>query len=187
MARWRSSDDLEQIAAAAAAFAAPGERVTGILAAEPLRFGRVYLCAYAAGDERPRVARARRRRRRRLRASRSVREAAKLAALCEVAEESAGGGDLPELRQRLRELRETEAPEGIEAAEAAAAELAETLQPEPRLATTDYLDRLGAAARRLEQALGDDAGSPFAAAMQQALPAVDEVAAEVERSATRDR
>jgi hypothetical protein len=35
------------------------------------------------------------------------------------------------------------------------------------------------AARRLERALGDEAGSPFAAAMQQALPAVDEVAAEV--------
>ena len=66
-------------------------------------------------------------------------------------------------------------------AELAATELAETLEAEPRLATTDYLDRLGAAARRLEQALGDDAGSPFAAAMQQALPAVDEVAAEVER------
>jgi len=43
----------------------------------------------------------------------------------------------------------------------------------------DYLDRVGAAARRLEQALGDDAGSPFAAAMQQALPAVDALAAEV--------
>jgi hypothetical protein len=174
------SDDLVQIAAAAEAFAAPGERVTGILAAEPLHAGPVFLCAYAAGDERPAwlaldtagkpVA-----------SLSVVREAAKLAALCEVAEESAGGGDLEQLRLRLREIRETEAPEGIEAAELAAAELAETLAAEPRLATTDYLDRLGAAARRLEQALGDDAGSPFAAAMQQALPAVDEVAAEVER------
>jgi hypothetical protein len=174
------SDDLEQIAEAAAAFAAPGECVTGILAAEPLHAGRVFLCAYAAGDERPAwlaldaagapVA-----------SLSVVREAAKLAALCEVAEESAGGGDLPQLRQRLREIRETEAPEGIEAAELAAAELAETLEAEPRLATTDYLDRVGAAVRRLEQALGDDSGSPFAAALQQALPAVDEVAAEVER------
>ena len=177
--RWRSSDDLEQIAAAAAAFAEPGERVTGILAAELLRFGRIYLCAYAAGDERPTWLA--------LDASSApvasldvVREAAKLAALCEIAEETAGGGDLEELRQRLRELRETEAPEGIEAAEAAAAELASTLETEPRLATTDYLDRIGAATRRLEQALGDDAGSPFAAAMQQALSAADEVAAEVE-------
>lgn len=174
------SDDLEQIAAAAAAFAAPGERVTGILAAEPLRFGRVFLCAYESGGERPAwlaldgsgapVA-----------SLAAVREAAKLAALCEVAEESAGGGDLPMLRRRLREIRETEAPDGIERAETAAAELAETLQAEPRLATTDYLDRLGAAARRLEQALGDDAGSPFAAALQQALPVVDALAAEVEQ------
>ena len=53
-----------------------------------------------------------------------------------------------------------EAPEEIEAAELAAAELAKTLEAEPRLATTDYLDdRVGAAVRRREQALGDDAGS----------------------------
>jgi hypothetical protein len=174
------SDDIERIAEAAAAFAAADERVTGILVAESLHAGRIYLCAYTNGEERPAWLA--------LDSSGApvtsisvVREAVKLAALCEVAEESAGGGDLPELRQRLRELRETEAPEGIDAAELAAAELAETLQAEPRLATTDYLDRLGAAARRLEQALGDDAGSPFAAAMQQALPAVDAVAAEVEQ------
>ncbi len=172
--------ELEHIASLAATFAAPGERLAGILAAEPLRRGRVFLCAYETeeappawlaldGDGAPIANLA------------VVREAAKLAALCEVAEESAGGGDLPELRRRLREIRETEAPEGIEAAEEAAAALADTLEEGPRLATTDYLDRLGAAARRLEQALGDDAGSPFAAAMQQALPAVDDVAAEVER------
>jgi hypothetical protein len=173
-------DDLERIAESAAAFAAAGERVTGILAAEPLRYGRVFLCAYESDGDRPAwlgidadgapvtsLA--------------AVREAAKLCALCEVAEESAGGGDLPQLRARLRELRETEAPLGIDAAEAAAAALAETLEPSPRLATTEYLDRIGAAARRLEQALGDDAGSPFAAAMQQALSAVDELAVEIEQ------
>ena len=106
------SDDLERIAAAAAVLAAPGERVTGILAAEPLRHGRVFLCAYDSGGERPAwlafdndgspvesLA--------------AVREAAKLAALCEVAEETAAGGDLEQLQLRLRELRETEAPEGI--------------------------------------------------------------------------
>lgn len=172
-------DDLEPVAEAAAALAAPGERVTGILAAELLRFGRIYLCAYAVADERPTWL-ALDAESAPVTSLAAVREAAKLAALCEIAEETAGGGDLAELRQRLRELRETEAPQGIEAAEAAAADLAATLEPELRLATTDYLDRLGAAARRLEQALGDDAGSPFAAAMQQALPAVDEVAAEVE-------
>jgi hypothetical protein len=174
------SDDLERIAEAAAGFAAPGERVTGILVAEPLRYGRVFLCAYDSGEDRPAwlalddagapVA-----------SLVAVREAAKLAALCEVAEETAAGGDLAQLRERLREIRETEAPLGIEEAERAAAELEETLQQSPRVATTDYLDRLGIATRRLEQALGDDAGSPFAAALQQALPAVDEVAAEVER------
>jgi hypothetical protein len=160
-------------------FASPEERVVGILAAEPLGGGRIYLCAYAADgaygwlaldDTGTPVA-----------SRETVRQAASLAALCEVAEESAGGGDLGELRARLAELREREAPEGIEEAEQAAAALAETLQGEPRLATTDYLDRLGSASRRLEQALGDATGSPFAAALQQAVPAVEELAADVER------
>lgn len=174
------SDELGPVLAAAAGLAAAGERLTGVLAAEPLAFGRVYLCAFESeaghtwlaldANAAPVTSRE------------AVREAAQLAALCEVAEEAAGGGDLPVLRERLRELRETEAPEGIEEAEEAAQALADALQPEPRLASTDYLDRLGSAARRLEQALGDDAGSPFAAAMQQALPAVEELAADVERT-----
>ena len=174
------SDELEPILVAAAALASPEERLTGVLAAEPLAFGRVYLCAFESeaghawlaldGSASPVTSRD------------VVREAAHVAALCEVAEEAAGGGNLSELRDRLRELRETEAPEGIAEAEDAARALAETLQPEPRVASTDYLDRLGSAARRLEQALGDDAGSPFAAAMQQALPAVEELAADVERT-----
>lgn len=174
------SDELEPILVVAAGLAAPGERLTGVLAAEPLAFGRVYLCAFESDgghqwlaldvNGSPVTSRE------------AVREAAQLAALCEVAEDAAGGGDLPALRERLRELRETEAPEGIEEAEDAARALAETLQPEPRLASTDYLDRLGSAARRLEQALGDDAGSPFAAAMQQALPGVEELAADVEQT-----
>jgi hypothetical protein len=174
------SDELERVAGAAQAFASAGERVTGILATEPPQFGRIYLCAYesrgghawlaldsAADPVRSRTA---------------VREAVQLAALCEVAEESAVGGDLAALRERLRELRETEAPAGIEDAEEAARLLAETLAPAPRLATTDYLDRLGAAVRRLEQALGDSGGSPFAASMQQAAGAVEELAADVERT-----
>jgi hypothetical protein len=173
--------ELARIARAAAAFAARGEHVSGVLVAEPLDFGRVYLCAYEneAGERgwlgldaeaRP-IANAR-----------AVREAASLAALCELAEETAGGGDLPALRARLAELRTTDAPEGIELAESAAAELAGTLQAEPRVATTEYLDRIGTAVRRLEQALGDDAGSPFAAAMQQALPAVEELSASMEQT-----
>jgi hypothetical protein len=173
------ADDVEWIATAASAHADAGERVSGVLVAEPRDVGRVYLCAFesetgtawlaldAAGrpiDDRV-----------------AVHDAVSLAALCEVAEESAGGGDLPALRARLAELRATDAPEGIEAAEAAAAALAGTLQPEPRLATTAYLDELGAAARRLEHALGDDSASPLAAALQQALPAVEQLAAEVVR------
>jgi hypothetical protein len=173
------SDDLERIADTAATFAALDERVTGVVAAEPLGSARLYLCAYESGDGHAWLA---------LDddgcpvgSRRLVRDAVSLAALCELAEETAGGGDLDDLRARLAELRETEAPEGIEAAEAAATALADTIEPEPRVATTEYLDALGAAARRLEQALGDEGGSPFAVALRQAMSAVDELAAEVER------
>ncbi|HET7571461.1 MAG TPA: hypothetical protein VFJ77_02195 [Gaiellaceae bacterium] len=172
-------EQLARIASAAAGFAAPGEEVAGVVAVEPLG-RRVFLCAYSSGDghawlaldgdARP------------LDDRRLVREAASLAALCEVAEESAGGGDVPELRARLAELREREAPQGIEEAEDAAAALAGTLAPEPRVASSAYLDAIGAASRRLEQALGEDARSPFTAAMQSALPAVEELTADVERN-----
>ena len=81
----------------------------------------------------------------------------------------------------MRALRETEAPEGLEEAEEAAAALERALEPEPRLARSEYLDAVGAAARRLEQTLGEDARSPFAAAMQQAVGSVEELADDVER------
>jgi hypothetical protein len=173
------ADDVERIAEAAAAFTAPREDLTGVLVAETLG-RRVYLCAFQSAegrawlalddDGRPLTER------------RLVREAASLAALCEVAEEAAGGGDLPELRTRLAELRVTEAPAGIEEAEAAAASLAETLQSEPRIASGTYLDAIGSASRRLEQALGESNASPFAAAMQAALGSVEELTADVERN-----
>jgi len=173
------AEDVARIAAAAAAFAAPGEEVGGVLVAETLG-RRVYLCAFESAegrrwlalddDEQPLTER------------RLVREAVSLSALCEVAEESAGGGDLPQLRARLAELRETEAPQGIEEAEAAAAALAETLQPEPRVASSAYLDAIGSASRRLEQALGESGGSPFAATMQAALGSVEELTADVEQN-----
>ncbi len=172
------ADELARIAAAAAAFAEDGEELQGVLVSETLG-RRVYLCAFDSGasrswlaldeDGQP------------LRDRRLVREAAVVAALCEVAEESAGGGDLPELRARLAELRRVEAPAGIEEAESAAASLDETLRPVPRVASHAYLDEIGAASRRLEQALGETGGSPFAAAMQSALGAVEELAADVER------
>jgi hypothetical protein len=170
-------EDVGRIAGAAAAFAEPGEELAGVLVAETLG-RRVYLCAFESAKGHAWLA---------LGAAaeplsdgRLVRDAASLAALCEVAEESAGGGHLSELQARLAELRETDNPEGIEEAEAAAASLAETLQPEPRVANGAYLDALGSASRRLEQALGEDSASPFAAAMQAALGSVEELAADVE-------
>jgi hypothetical protein len=171
------SDDVERIAAAAAGHAGAGEELAGVLAVEVLG-ARVYLCAFAGAegtswlaldDAAQPVSDAR-----------LVREAASLAALCEVAEESAGGGDLPELRARLAEIRDTEAPAGIEEAEVAAAALAAVIEVEPRLASGAYLDAIGNAARRLEEALGDSGGSPFAASMQAAVGAVEELAADVE-------
>jgi hypothetical protein len=173
------AEDVARIAEAAAGYVQPGEALAGILVVETLG-RRVYLCAFESAEGRawlafddageP------------LNERRLVREAASLAGMVEVAEDSAGGGDLPELRARLAELRETDAPEGIEEAEAAAASLAETLEPEPRVASGDYLDAIGSASRRLEQALGDSSASPFAATMQAALGSVEELADDVERN-----
>jgi hypothetical protein len=173
------SEDLESVAVAAAELAAPGEELAGVLAVETLG-RRVYLCAFASPERTAWIA---------LDDAaapisdvRLVREAASLAALCEVAEESAGGGDLAELRARLAEIRETDHPPGIEEAEAAAAALADVIAPEPRIASGAYLDAIGNAARRLESALGDSGGSPFAAAMQSAVGAVEELTADIERN-----
>jgi hypothetical protein len=173
------AEDVGRIANAAAAFVEPGEELAGVLVAETLG-RRVYLCAFESADghswlvldagAQP------------LTEKRLVREAASLAALCEVAEESAGGGHLPELRARLVELRKTDNPAGIEEAEAAADSLAETLQSEPRVASGEYLDALGSASRRLEQALGESDGSPFATALRAAAPAVEELTEDVERN-----
>ena len=106
------AEELTRIAAAAAAHAAPGESVTGVVAAEPASGERVYLCSFERGEERSWLA---------LDESAApvanpslVREAASITALCEVAEETAGGGNLEELRAQLVRLRLTEAPLGIE-------------------------------------------------------------------------
>jgi hypothetical protein len=170
-------EDVERAATVAAAFAEPGEDLAGVLVAETLG-RRVYLCAFESAERHAWLALGAEAEP--LTDARLVREAASVAALCEVAEESAGGGNLPELRARLAELRETDNPEGIEEAEAAAAALAETLQPEPRVASGAYLDALGSASRRLEQALGESGASPFAAALQASLGSVEELAADVE-------
>lgn len=171
------TDDLERIATAAQALAEPAERVSGVLAAEPQPGYRLYLCAYDTGawivlDDAART----------VADERLVRDAAQLAGLCEAAADIAGGDDLAELRARLRELAETDAPEGIDEAEAAAAAVAAALAEEPRVATTAFLDDLGARSRRLEHALGTDSASPFGTAVQQTLPAVEELAADVVRN-----
>jgi hypothetical protein len=101
-------------------------------------------------------------------------------ALCELAAETAGGGDVEALRGDLLALRLREHPPGIEEAEGAALELERALGSPPRLATPGYLDDLGAAVMRLEQALGNGAGSPFAAAMRAGSGVVESLSADVE-------
>ena len=163
---------------AAGAHAADGEEVVAVIPTEPGTGARVYLCAYERGGERSWLA---------LDAARVpiadrvlVRDAVAIAAMCELAEESTGGGELGDLRARLVELRLTENPAGIEEAEVAAAELQEAIQAPPRVASVAYLDALGQAASRLEHALGEVGGSPFAEAMKTGIPAADELADEVE-------
>jgi dTDP-4-amino-4,6-dideoxygalactose transaminase len=50
------------------------------------------------------------------------------------------------------------------------------------VASSAYLDALGVASQRLEQALGESGGSPFAAALRSAAAAVEELTADVERN-----
>lgn len=171
-------DDLERIAAAAVRFAAEGEELAGVLAAQPAGRERVYLCAYggvqgytwlALGDGGEPIAE-----------RELVRQAASLVALAEVAEESAGGGELDELRSRLVALRLTENPPGIDEAEEAVLELQRVIGGVPRLATTAYLDEIGTATRRLEQALGDAGMWPFAEAMKASSRSVEDFVTDVE-------
>ena len=172
------AEDLNRIAAAAAEHASDGEELAGVLAAEPAQGGRVYLCAFRSGDavswlalddtgaavtERE-----------------LVREAASLVALAELAEESAGGGELDDLRSRLVALRLTENPEGIEEAEEAVLNLQRTLGAPPRLATATYLDEVGVATKRLEDALGSPGSSPFAEVMKTSAGAVQSFTSDVE-------
>ncbi len=175
------SEDLERAAAAAAPHARDDERVTGVLAAEPEAGVRVYLCAFERPDGgrawlglddagQPVASRL------------LVRHAASIAALCEVAEETSGGGDLEDLRAQLLQLRLTENPPGLDEADEAALTLESVIGRPPRVASPHYLDAVGAATRRLEQALGAEGVSPFAEAMKQAIAAVEQLADEVERA-----
>jgi hypothetical protein len=177
------SDDLERIAAVALRYADEGEELAGVLAAEPSPGRRVYLCAYEGAsrswlaldaDGRPLERRV------------DVREAVSIVATCEIAVETAGGGALEELRAQLAALRMTENPPGIDEAEEAALALERTIGAEPWIASTAYLDQLGAATLRLEQALGHNGGSPFASAMKQAVGAVQLLASDIERGYKRE-
>jgi hypothetical protein len=171
-------DDLDRAATAAASFAGAGEVLAGVVPAEPEPGERTYLCAFTAGEERtwlvlddrgePVTSRD------------TVRSTVSITAMCELAEESAGGGELEELREQLVALRLTENPPGIEEAEDAALALEQAIGAPPRLAEPAYLDRVGAATRRLEQALGPGTGSPFAEAMRSGLATVEELAHDVE-------
>jgi hypothetical protein len=168
------ADDLERIAAAAAAHG----HVTAVLAAEPASLLRRYLVALGDGerrrwlvldDESTVVTR-----------RDEVRDTASIVAMCELAEDLAGGGDLEQLRSQLARVRIVEHPPGIEEAEEAALALERVLGAPPRLATPAFLDAVGAATVALERALGETS-SPFSAAIRGATGAVDEFVREVER------
>jgi hypothetical protein len=174
--------DIERVAALVQEGETAGDAtVTGILLAEPAPGDRLYLCAFeapdgarswlAVRDDGSPVA-----------DRRLVRDATWIAALCEVAADVAFPGDLEELRGRLLQVRMTEAPPGIEEAEAAALALERVIGAPPHVASPLRLDELGAAARRLETALDPTQPSPFAAAMQGAQGAVEELVREIEGS-----
>jgi hypothetical protein len=173
--------DLERIAGSAAAYAPEGGVVSAILAAEPHPGARRYLCAFEAADgarswvvlDDDGVS---------VTARRDVKDAVSIAALCEIAEESAVGGDLDELLSQLVALRLTESPDGIDEAEVAVRALQRTLGTPPHLASPGRLDEIGAATRRLEQALDPAAPSPFTAALKSVQGTIDELLKEVEQA-----
>jgi hypothetical protein len=172
-------EDVERAAELAAAQAKPGDRVTGVIPAEPASGSRVYVCSFDGADGfqawlavyadgTPVADRA------------DLRAAVSIAALCEVAEDAAVGGDLDGLIARLEELRDTEAPDGIEGAIEAARGLREVVGEPPQLATPARLDEIGAAVRRLELELDPGAPSPFAGALRSAQDAVTQLQREIE-------
>jgi hypothetical protein len=170
-------DDLERIAGRARGFASAGEALAVVIPTEPASGARVYLCAFAAEDERSWLA---------LddagepvRDRTLVHDAVTVAALCELAEESAAGGDPDGLEERLVELGQTEDVDVTDAREALA-DLRSVLLDPPRVASPVYLDRIGLATRRFEQELGEVGASPFAEAMRKGSAAVEGLAAEVE-------
>jgi hypothetical protein len=172
-------DELERARGAAAAHGGPGDTVSAALAAEPAPGERLYVCAFDDADGR-RSWLAVREDGSAVTSRAELRAAVSIAALCEVAADVAGGGDLEGLLAGLAELREREAPDGIEEAEAAARALRDVVGSPPTLASPARLDAIGAAARRLEAELDPRGSSPFAAALQSAQGAVQELQREIE-------
>jgi len=167
-------EELERAAAAAAAYGT----VSAVLAAEPGAGSRAYLVALGEDGAREwlvldsaLVAVSERDR---------VREVSSIVVLCELAVELAAGGRLEELRSRLSELRASERSGRTDAAREAAAALERVVGAAPRVASPDYLDRVGEATRRLERALGEHA-SPLASALASHVATVEAFIAEVER------
>ena len=174
------NEELARAAQAAAALADREEEVRAVLPTEPFGGARIYLCAYERRSDGRRAWLALDAGGRPVHERATVRDAVSIAALCELAEETAAGGDVAELRGRLVAVRLTENPPGIEEAEEAALALEAALGSPPRVASPAYLDAVGTAAHRLDQALGDETGSPFAAAMHAGMAAVDALTTEVE-------
>lgn len=172
-------DDLDAAAAAAAVLARDGESVTAVLAADDGQ--RRYVCALERPDRPGRSWVVVDARGAPVTSRIDVRDAVTITALCEIAAETAGGGDLDGLLSQLVAIRLTEAPDGIEEAEAAVRELQVAVGVPPQVASPARLDRIGTAARALEQALDPAAGSPFANAMRAAQEAVAELTREVEQ------
>jgi len=173
------ADELERIGVLGAAYAEPGDVVSGIIASEPSAGQRVYLCSFDDADGR-RSWLAIRADGAAVTSRAELRAAVTIAALCEVAEDAAAGGDLDTLITTLVEIREKEAPPGIEDAEEAARALQSVLGEPPQVASPTRLDEIGAATRRLERELDSSTSSPFAAALQSSQGAVSELEREVE-------
>lgn len=158
-----NEDQLLAAAVAAKPFAEAGEAVVGVLVADPFAHGLVFLCALGppaeADDEDDEdipelgwiavdaagLA---------LADPRRVQEAAMLAALCETAEEAAlvpAAHEIAEAAERALELSGDDRPELQAALEATreAALAAAAHGDGLRIARTDYVDQLAAAARGL--------------------------------------
>jgi len=156
--------ELEQTLAAASSHARPGEEAVAVMATEPGADGRVYVVAFASGEDLAYVA---------LDGGgaavsdrRVVKDAVALAALAERAEEVSGATAADELVERFGEAAAGLRSAGAAAAAAAAETVVEVsgrlsaAAAGPRPATPQYLDRLAALAAELGGAL--DAFVPFA-------------------------